>query len=146
MIDTQRVPRAFRSWGILGIFLLGMLLAGCSAPTEPVPVAVDRAIPTAPEATGRHLMVATADPAASKAALAILRQGGSAVDAAMAAQAVLGLVEPQSSGIGGGAFLLHWDGVTRKLTALDGRETAPRNAQADRFLDKDGKPLDFVDA
>src|SRR5690349_5465370 len=146
MIDTQRVPRAFRSWGILGIFLLGMLLAGCSAPTEPAPVAVDRAIPTAPEATGRHLMVATADPAASRAAFAILRKGGSAVDAAVAAQAVLGLVEPQSSGIGGGAFLLHWDVVAHKLTAIDGRETAPKSAHADLFLDQDGKPLDFMAA
>ena len=91
-------------------------------------------------------MVATADPAASEAALAILREGGSAVDAAIAAQAVLGLVEPQSSGIGGGAFLLHWDGVTRKLSALDGRETAPKNARPDLFLDEDGKPVDFLDA
>ena len=91
-------------------------------------------------------MVATAAPAASEAALAMLRKGGSAVDAAVAAQAVLGLVEPQSSGIGGGAFLLHWDGVTHKLTALDGRETAPKSARIDLFLDKDGKPLDFMDA
>ena len=146
MTDTLRVPWAFRGWSILAVFVLGVLLASCSAPTEPAPAGIDSGIPTAPEATGRHFMVATADPAASRAALAILRKGGSAVDAAVAAQAVLGLVEPQSSGIGGGAFLLHWDGVTHKLTALDGRETAPKSARADLFLDKDGKPLDFMDA
>ena len=88
-------------------------------------------------------MVVTASPDASAAALDILRQGGSAVDAAIAAQAVLSLVEPQSSGIGGGAFLLHWDGVTEKLTAWDGRETAPKTAHGDLFLDADGKPLAF---
>ncbi len=120
------------------------LLAGCAA--APAPQAPPADAPGAAEAVGRHFMVATADPAASEAALAILRKGGSAVDAAIAAQAVLGLVEPQSSGIGGGAFLLHWDGVTRTLSALDGRETAPKNARPDLFLDHDGKPIDFLDA
>ena len=120
------------------------VLAGCAA--QPQPILTDSGPASAAEATGRHFMAATADPAASAAALAILRKGGSAVDAAIAAQAVLGLVEPQSSGIGGGAFLLHWDGVTRKLSALDGRETAPKNARPDLFLDDDGKPVDFIDA
>jgi gamma-glutamyltranspeptidase/glutathione hydrolase len=134
-------PGPFALWGVL---VLMCLLAGCAAQPAPQPVLADS--PGAAEATGRHFMVATADPAASEAALAILRQGGSAVDAAIAAQAVLGLVEPQSSGIGGGAFLLHWDGVTRKLSALDGRETAPKNARPDLFLDEDGKPVEFLDA
>ncbi|HET6157873.1 MAG TPA: gamma-glutamyltransferase [Dongiaceae bacterium] len=127
--------------------LLTVGLLGCSAPDpQPAEESQAPAVPTAPEATGTRFMVATANPAASKAALAMLQKGGSAVDAAVAAQAVLGLVEPQSSGIGGGAFLLHWDGVTHKLTALDGREVAPKNAHPDLFLDKDGKPLDFMDA
>jgi gamma-glutamyltranspeptidase/glutathione hydrolase len=130
--------------------LLGLLVAGCASPAVPPAAetlaAAGDGLPAAPEASGDHFMVATADPAASEVALAVLRQGGSAVDAAVAAQAVLGLVEPQSSGIGGGAFLLHWDGVTRKLSALDGRETAPKNARADQFLDQDGKPVDFIDA
>jgi len=143
MTDDLRVRRALPGWGALAL-ILGGLLAACS--TSPRPILTDSGSVGVAEATGRHFMVATADPAASKAALAILRKGGSAVDAAIAAQAVLGLVEPQSSGIGGGAFLLHWDGVTRKLSALDGRETAPKNARPDLFLDEDGKPVDFLDA
>jgi gamma-glutamyltranspeptidase/glutathione hydrolase len=144
MTDNLRVPRMSpASLALGGALILAGLLAGCSG-AEPVPILTDS--PGAAEAVGSHFMVATADPAASEAALAILRKGGSAVDAAIAAQAVLGLVEPQSSGIGGGAFLLHWDGVTRTLSALDGRETAPKNARPDLFLDDDGKPIDFLDA
>src|SRR5688572_27739454 len=141
MTDDLRVRRAPPGWAVL---MLVALLAACASQPAPQPIRTDS--PGAAEATGRHFMVAAADPAASGAALAILRQGGSAVDAAIAAQAVLGLVEPQSSGIGGGAFLLHWDGVNRKLSALDGRETAPKNARPDQFLDEDGKPVDFLDA
>ena len=72
----------------------------------------------------------------------MLRAGGSAVDAAIAAQLVLGLVEPQSSGLGGGAFVVHWDEGRKALTTYDGRETAPAAAKPDRFL-KDGKPMPF---
>ncbi|HET6618763.1 MAG TPA: gamma-glutamyltransferase [Dongiaceae bacterium] len=144
MQDEFRTKRLRIGWRrpVSVLLALGVLAAGCSGPDVP-PAAIPSAIPTAREATGIRFMVATANPDASEAALAILRQGGSAADAAVAAQAVLGLVEPQSSGLGGGAFLLHWDGVTRKLTALDGRETAPRSARGDLFLDEDGKPLDF---
>jgi gamma-glutamyltranspeptidase/glutathione hydrolase len=71
----------------------------------------------------------------------MLRQGGSAVDAGIATQMVLNLVEPQSSGIGGGAFMLYWDAAARTLTSYDGRETAPASATPDLFLDADGKPL-----
>ncbi len=84
--------------------------------------------------------VATANPLASQAGLEILRQGGSALDAAIAAQLVLTLVEPQSSGIGGGAFLMHFDG--RRVQAFDGRETAPRQVPSDLFLE-DGKPMNM---
>lgn len=72
----------------------------------------------------------------------MLTKGGSAVDAVIAAQLVLGLVEPQSSGLGGGAFILHWDQAESRLTTLDGRETAPASAKPDRFL-RDGKPVPF---
>ena len=87
--------------------------------------------------------VAAANPLATDAGHQVLRAGGSALDAAIAVQMVLGLVEPQSSGIGGGAFLLHFDG--QKVTAHDGRETAPAGARGDMFMEQ-GKPLPFADA
>jgi gamma-glutamyltranspeptidase/glutathione hydrolase len=90
--------------------------------------------------------VAAAHPIAVEAGLEILRAGGSAVDAAVAVQAALGLVEPQSSGLGGGAFLLHYDAQTKRITAYDGREAAPRGATPDMFLDEQGQPLAYADA
>jgi gamma-glutamyltranspeptidase/glutathione hydrolase len=93
--------------------------------------------------TARQFMVAAAHPLAVEAGYEILKRGGSPVDAAIAVQLVLGLVEPESSGIGGGAFLLHWSEAEKKLRSYDGRETAPAAARADRFLDKSGKPLGF---
>jgi gamma-glutamyltranspeptidase / glutathione hydrolase len=95
--------------------------------------------------TAKHYMVAAAHPLAAEAGAAVLKRGGSAVDAAIAVQAMLGLVEPESSGIGGGAFLLHWSPGEKKLRSYDGRETAPAAARPDRFL-KDGKPLPFMEA
>ncbi len=94
----------------------------------------------------RRFLVATANPHASRAAAEVIRLGGSAVDAAIAAQLVLTLVEPQSSGIGGGAFMLHFDAETGNVTAYDGRETAPAAATPDMFLDGDGEPLGFYEA
>ena len=91
-------------------------------------------------------MVAAANPLAVDAGVAILAQGGSAVDAAIAVQMVLTLVEPQSSGIGGGAFLMHYDPESRDLVAYDGRETAPAAATPDMFLGADGQPLPFAQA
>lgn len=88
--------------------------------------------------------VATANPLATDAGYQVLKAGGSAVDAAVAVQMVLGLVEPQSSGIGGGAFLLHKG--TRGLQAFDGRETAPAMVSPDLFMDKNGKPMAFIEA
>ncbi|HKQ09741.1 MAG TPA: gamma-glutamyltransferase [Rhizomicrobium sp.] len=87
----------------------------------------------------KHDMVAAANPLAAQAGLEMLRAGGSAVDAAIAVQMVLGLVEPESSGIGGGAFLLVHDPKTRKTTSFDGREVAPASARPDMFLGTDGK-------
>ncbi|RCV89422.1 gamma-glutamyltransferase [Billgrantia montanilacus] len=88
--------------------------------------------------------VAAANPLATDAGYQVLKAGGSAVDAAIAVQMVLTLVEPQSSGIGGGAFLMHYDGSD--VTAFDGRETAPRAATESLFLNGDGEPLEFMDA
>ena len=91
-----------------------------------------------------HFAVAAANPLATDAGYQILKAGGSAVDAAIAVQMVLGLVESQSSGLAGGAFLLHWDGA--RLLALDGRETAPAAADERLFLQRDGKPMPFQQA
>jgi gamma-glutamyltranspeptidase/glutathione hydrolase len=94
----------------------------------------------------QHAMVAAANPYASDAGLNILKQGGSAVDATIAVQLVLTLVEPQSSGIGGGAFMLHWDKKNQQLTTFDGRETAPATATTDMFLDENGKTMPWIKA
>jgi gamma-glutamyltranspeptidase/glutathione hydrolase len=96
-----------------------------------------------PLARASRQIVATANPLAASAGLEVLREGGSAADAAIAVQLVLGLVEPQSSGLGGGAFLLHWDATTRSLVTYDGREVAPAAARPDRFLEK-GRPIPFA--
>jgi len=88
-------------------------------------------------------MVAAADPRAVAAGLAILKAGGDAMDAAVAVQMVLGVVEPQSSGLGGGAVLLYYDAASGRVTSWDGRETAPGAARPDLFLDQDGNPLPF---
>ena len=91
-------------------------------------------------------MVTAANPLAAQAGLEILRAGGSAADALVTVQTVLGLVEPQSSGIGGGAFLVYYDAASGSLTTIDGRETAPAAARPELFLDASGKPLGFFEA
>ncbi|MEI9886330.1 MAG: gamma-glutamyltransferase [Rhizomicrobium sp.] len=94
----------------------------------------------------RHHMIAAASPYAAEAGRQILRQGGSAVDAAIAAQLVLTLVEPESSGIGGGAFMMVYDPKNGKTLSFDGRETAPASATPGMFLGADGKPRPHLDA
>jgi gamma-glutamyltranspeptidase/glutathione hydrolase len=98
------------------------------------------------EGTRQPFMVATANGYASDAGAEILKEGGSAVDAAVAVQAVLSLVEPESSGLAGGAFMLHWTPDGAKLDAYDGRETAPKGATPDMFLDDKKQPLGIKDA
>ncbi|MGF1649549.1 MAG: gamma-glutamyltransferase [Hyphomicrobiaceae bacterium] len=91
-------------------------------------------------ATADRAMISAANPLAVAAGLAMIDRGGSAVDAAIATQLVLNLVEPQSSGVGGGAFLLHWDAASGTLTTLDGRETAPASATPAHFI-RNGQPV-----
>jgi gamma-glutamyltranspeptidase / glutathione hydrolase len=137
-----------------------LLLAACGAleprvgPAPPATADAAPTLPAAPEAasawqaqagwSGRRMAVASANPLASDVGFAVLRAGGNAVDAAVAVQMVLTLVEPQSSGIGGGAFLLHWDG--QRVQAWDGRETAPRAVDERLFLQADGKPMPMAQA
>lgn len=135
----------------LRVLTLGLALTLCNVPFA----SADTTLPDAPEiGTGyrtgmltqhaaRH-MAAAANPLAAEAGREILRQGGSAVDAAIAMQAVLTLVEPQATGIGGGAFIMVWDG--KKVHAYDGRETAPAGATEKLFLNPDGTPMAFTQA
>jgi gamma-glutamyltranspeptidase / glutathione hydrolase len=116
----------------VAVLVWGLVLGSYHAEARDLPVAT-------------RFMVAAAHPLAAEAGAAMLKRGGSAVDAAIAVQAMLGLVEPESSGIGGGAFLLHWSQSENKLRSYDGRETAPAAARPDRFL-KDGKPMSFMEA
>jgi gamma-glutamyltranspeptidase / glutathione hydrolase len=107
-----------------------------------VPAAVPRHKPR----NSRQAWVAAANPMAVDAGLEILGKGGKALDAAVAVQAMLGLVEPQSSGIGGGSFLMYYDARTGRVSAIDGREMAPAEADPEMFLNGDGKPLAFLEA
>jgi gamma-glutamyltranspeptidase / glutathione hydrolase len=97
-------------------------------------------------AHAKHYMVAAAHPLAVDAGLKMLAQGGNAIDAVVATQLVLNLVQPTSSGLGGGAFLLYYDAKARAIHALDGREVAPAAATADLFMAPDGKPMGFMAA
>ncbi|EJL6484929.1 gamma-glutamyltransferase [Vibrio cholerae] len=99
-----------------------------------------------PLVKAKNWMVTAANPLASEAGASILRQGGNAIDAMVTTQLMLGLVEPQSSGIGGGSFLVYWDAKKKALTTFDGRETAPLNATPELFLDSTGQPMKFYDA
>lgn len=119
---------------------LSALLMACQSPGGPA-VSAGPPSPAGAAAVKGQAMVAAANPLAVEAGLRVLREGGSAIDAAVAVQAVLGLVEPQSSGLGGGAFLTYYDARTKTVTAYDGRETAPAGATPDMFLDEAGKPL-----
>ncbi|NNK79401.1 MAG: gamma-glutamyltransferase family protein, partial [Litoreibacter sp.] len=99
-----------------------------------------------PPVRAKDWMISAANPLAARAGARILREGGTAADAMIATQAVLGLVEPQSSGLGGGAFLVWYDGRDGTLTTLDGRETAPAAVTPQLFQDESGAPLKFFDA
>ncbi|MEM8695762.1 MAG: gamma-glutamyltransferase [Pseudomonadota bacterium] len=120
----------------LSLALIALPLAACAQTAPP------------PETASRSMagVVSAADPRAAEAGREILRAGGSATDAAMAMMLALTVVEPQSSGIGGGGFFVRHDAATGTPTTIDGRETAPSNATPDLFLDEDGRPLGFRQA
>ncbi len=131
------------------VLLFGLALGAAACRNVPTPADAEvPAQPTAYDSEPGQLTpgVVAANPYAVAAGLAVLRAGGGAADAAVAVQAALGLVEPQSSGLGGGAFMLYYDAQTHAVTAFDGRETAPVGATPGMFLDELGKPLTYVDA
>jgi gamma-glutamyltranspeptidase/glutathione hydrolase len=139
-MQTMQGKRDVRTW-LLAVLAGAVLHAHADAPAQPE---LASGLTDKPGWTTHRYAVAAANPLATQAGQQILQAGGSAVDAAVAVQMVLTLVEPQSSGIGGGAFLLHFDG--QRTQAYDGRETAPAGATPALFLDATGKPLPFMDA
>ncbi|NWC93796.1 MULTISPECIES: gamma-glutamyltransferase [unclassified Pseudomonas] len=132
----------------LSLITVALTLAACHSATAPeLPPAPELGSGYRTDMSARHAerhMAAAANPLAAEAGREILRKGGSAIDAAIAMQAVLTLVEPQSSGIGGGAFIMLWDG--KQVHAYDGRETAPAGATERLFLNADGTPMAFPQA
>ena len=131
----------------LTVIATALALAACHTPVNEQPPAPELGSGYRTDLSTRHAerhMAAAANPLAAEAGREMLRQGGSAIDAAIAMQAVLTLVEPQSSGIGGGAFIMLWDG--QNVHAYDGRETAPAGATERLFLKADGTPMAFTDA
>lgn len=147
----MNIYQNYRRW--FGLVSLGFVVSILAIAISYAPKAATQPLPEG--TTGRQervavqaqqQMVVAANPLASQAGLAVLRQGGNAIDAAIAVQGVLNLVEPQSSGIGGGGFLAYYDAAQKRVITYDGRETAPAAAKTDRFLDAAGKPLTFYDA
>jgi gamma-glutamyltranspeptidase / glutathione hydrolase len=125
--------------------LASALLWTASTFAQPAPEPASGVDPKQAVRASRFL-VAAANPLAVEAGYRLLQRGGTAIDAAVATQMVLNLVEPQSSGLGGGAFILYYSAADQKLSAFDGRETAPAAARPDRFIGADGQPLRFQDA
>ena len=115
------------------IIISSIMLLGVNDVSRPAPEVTVHNIRDLSVSVGQRFMVVTSDPSATDAAYNILKQGGNAVDAAITAQFVLGLTEPQSSGLGGGAFVLYYQNDQDLLVSLDGRETAPFSATTDMF-------------
>ncbi|KTB69272.1 gamma-glutamyltransferase [Pseudomonas fluorescens] len=131
----------------LSVIAAALALAACHTPVNEQPQAPELGSGYRTDLTTQHAerhMAAAANPLAAEAGREMLRMGGTAIDAAIAMQAVLTLVEPQSSGIGGGAFIMVWDG--KNVHAYDGRETAPAGATERLFLRSDGTPMAFPEA
>ena len=139
---SARRTRWRRRAAIFGAFLSLLVTSAILAPVGITASAAE----TAPPARAKTAMIAAANPHAARAGQDILAAGGSAIDAAIAAQMVLGLVEPQSSGIGGGGFLLHFNATTGAIESFDGRETAPAAATGDLFRKPDGELMSWPEA
>ena len=133
-------------WRALAVTLLLAGPASAQQAADTVAPEAKTSIESKPAVQAKRQMVVAANPLAAEAGIEVLRAGGNAADALVAVQTVLGLVEPQSSGMGGGAFLVWYDGKTGEMTTFDGRETAPAAATPDLFLGDDGQPLEFMDA
>ncbi|GAB3979155.1 hypothetical protein GCM10027615_54980 [Plantactinospora veratri] len=129
--------------------VVAVTLVVTSAPASAAPAAAGHSgePPKTPTAHGYGGAVSTVDPTATAVGLAVLRRGGNAVDAAVAAAATLGVTEPFSAGIGGGGFFVYYDARTRRVHTIDGRESAPASIRADSFVDPaSGTPYPFQQA
>jgi len=124
---------------ILAATAWAAIAAGVTAPVGPAAAQLDLRT----KVTTAHEMVVSPNPLATQAGAQILRDGGNAIDAAIAVEAVLGLVEPQATGIGGGGFVVYYEAATKRVTSFDGRETAPAAADGSYLLNAAGQPLDF---
>lgn len=138
----RRVTRSVLSISI-SLCAFGTVYANSNEPLDPE---LATGLTASKRAYGKEFMAATANPHATQAAYNILEKGGSAVDAVVAAQVMLTLTEPQSSGIGGGAFVLYWDAALQNMTSFDGRERAPMALQSDYFIKKFGEKPKWIDA
>lgn len=138
-VRARRLARAL----VTGLLTTSLAFAPALAQTSAAPSSEPPQSRASPRTGG---FVAAANPLAVEAGLSILRRGGSAADAAVAVQVMLGLAEPQSSGVGGGGFLMYYEATTGKVTAWNGRETAPAAATSTLFLADDGSPLDRQEA
>jgi gamma-glutamyltranspeptidase/glutathione hydrolase len=127
---------------ILAATAITLVSAPVSAGAKPRPIHHETRSVTGPV----EPLIAAAEPVAVKAGMDVLKRGGTAADAAVTIQTVLGLIEPQSSGLGGGSFMLYYDAKSGQITDYTGRETAPAGATLDMFLGSDGKPLSFFAA
>ncbi|NIY69103.1 gamma-glutamyltransferase [Streptomyces malaysiensis] len=136
----RRLPALAAAAGMVAV--LGVVPAGAAGHES----AAEAPPAKTPEAVGYGGAVSSVDPDASAAGIDVLRRGGNAVDAAVATAAALGVTEPYSAGVGGGGYFVYYDAKRHQVQTLDGRETAPRSADKNLFLDKDGKPLPFADA
>jgi len=133
------------SAALLG-FSLSSMAVGAGQATDSVDPEQSNAWLNKELVKSNNFMVAAANPLATQAGYKVLSEGGSAIDALVAVQMMLGLVEPQSSGLGGGAFVVYYDAKTKNITTYDGRETAPQEATPELFQDENGKPLKFYNA
>ena len=140
-LNSMNFQRFLQTLVVLGVFLTPWSLGAFERPQPEISTGYG----DVSAAQGQDFMIVTANPYATSAGYEILKKGGSAVDAAITAQLVLGLVEPQSSGLGGGAFMLHYDAKEKQLSSYDGRETAPDLAGPFLFKES-GRQMEFMEA
>lgn len=145
MTFTQRKLSTHIAAVVLGVGLSGMAV-GAGQVADSIAPELSNAWLNKELVKSNNFMVAAANPIATQAGYKVLSEGGSAIDALVAVQMMLGLVEPQSSGLGGGAFVVYYDAKAKKLTTFDGRETAPQEATPELFQDENGQPLKFYNA